>query len=119
MRVRRLDQNHDWTFGQGYSNYATQSEAIAQCVKTRLWSFINDWFLDLEHGLPYLEITGRNTDLNRLEMQVKRQVLSIDGLLVINDYQAEINSETRHLTLTVSYTDIYGTQSTVNREYGN
>ena len=53
-RVRRLDKNHDWTFGQGFSNYATESDAIAQNVQTRLWSFANDWFLDLEHGLPWL-----------------------------------------------------------------
>ena len=53
VRVRRLDKNHDWTFGQGFSNYASESEAIAQNVQTRLWSFTNDWFLDLEHGLPW------------------------------------------------------------------
>ena len=52
-RVRRLNKEHDWTFGQGFSNYATESDAIAQNVQTRLWSFANDWFLDLEHGLPW------------------------------------------------------------------
>ena len=30
VKVRRLDKNHDWTFGQGFANYASESEAIAQ-----------------------------------------------------------------------------------------
>lgn len=119
MRVRRLDNNHDWTFGQGFNNYAKESEAIAQCVKTRLWSFKGDWFLDLEHGLPYLETTGRQADLARLEMLIKREVLSVEGVERITAYSAELDNETRHLTINVSYLDIYGNEHTTGGINGN
>ncbi len=44
MRVRRLDDNHDWTFGKGRADYAGESEGIRQSVITRLLSLYRDWF---------------------------------------------------------------------------
>lgn len=79
IKVRRLDHNHDWTFGQGRANYADHSEGIAQNVQCRLWSFANDWFLDLDHGLPWIEKMGRAVDLSELEMQVKNKCLKPKG----------------------------------------
>lgn len=116
MRVRRLDGNHDWTFGQGFSNYANESESIAQCVQTRLWSFTNDWFLDLEHGLPWLEKMGKSVDLQDWEMRIKNHVLKSYGVSSISQYSANIDVESRKLTVTLSYIDIYGNESTVTSE---
>lgn len=108
MRVRRLDANHDWTFGQGFANYAGESEAIAQCVQTRLWSFVNDWFLDLEHGLPWLEQMERAVNLADWEIKIKQQVLETIGVEKITAYHANFDPETRRLTVEIGYLDIYG-----------
>ena len=51
MIVRQLDDNHDWTFGHGLGNYLDSSEAIAQCVKTKLLALKRDWFLNREDGI--------------------------------------------------------------------
>lgn len=110
MRVRRLDDAHDWTFGQGYSNYANQSEAIAQSVQTRLWSFENDWFLDLEHGLPWLEKMERHANSLELEMALKKQVLETEGVIKITDYHAFLDPDTRRLEINISYEDRYHNQ---------
>ena len=108
MRVRRLDKNHDWTFGQGFANYAGQSEAIAQNVQTRLWSFTNDWFLDLYHGLPWLEQMGRNVNLSNWEIRIKRHVLQTDGVAKITEYDTNLDPDTRRLQIVIGYQDIYG-----------
>lgn len=113
--VRRLDRNHDWTFGQGLNNYATTSESVAQRVQTHLWSFLGDWFLDLEHGLPWLEKMGRNVDLPQLELMIKRCVLSTDGVREITDYQVNLDETNRALTVRITYQDIY--QRTQMAEY--
>ena len=112
MRVRRLDKNHDWTFGQSFANYANESEAVAQCVQTRLWSFTNDWFLDLDHGLPWLEQMGRRVDLSGWEMRIKRHVLETYGVRRISNYAADFNPETRKLTINIDYIDIFGEKQT-------
>ena len=37
MRVRKLDENDDMTFGGGGNDYHRDTpEAVAQCIKTRL-----------------------------------------------------------------------------------
>lgn len=59
MKVRRLDDNHDWTFGSGRADYATQSEAISQSVLTGLLSLRNDWFLNPDHGLRWIDYLKR------------------------------------------------------------
>ena len=107
MKVRRLDKNHDWTFGQGFNSYATDSEAIAQNVQTRLWSFEKDWFLDLEHGLPWLEDMGRNANLEQLEIRIKRQVLETEGVVKITNYHAFLDPDNRQLNIQIEYEDIY------------
>lgn len=101
MRVRRLDKHHDWTFGQGMENYANQSEAIAQNVQTRLWSFTHDWFLDLEHGLPWLEQMGRGVNLAEWEIKIKRHVLETEGVVKITHYQADYSAHTRRLMIDI------------------
>lgn len=106
-KIRRLDKNHDWTFGQGMNNYASESEAIAQRVKTRLWSFVGDWFLDLEHGLPWLPEMERNVNLAEIETMVRRCVSRTEGVARITAYQADLNPDTRKLTITVDYEDVY------------
>ncbi|MEE3609710.1 hypothetical protein ACLQ90_11845 [Avibacterium paragallinarum] len=114
IKVRRLDHNHDWTFGQGRANYADHSEGIAQNVQCRLWSFANDWFLDLDHGLPWIEKMGRSVDLSELEMQVKKQVLETEGVKQITHYQSRFDPNTRKLTLSINYLDIYGLEHRVS-----
>ncbi|MDH2927215.1 hypothetical protein FW755_11140 [Lonepinella koalarum] len=111
--VRRLDKNHDWTFGQGMNNYATESESIKQRVQTRLWSFTNDWFLDLEHGVPWLELMGRNVDWSKLEKEVKNCVLRTDGVASIVDYSTDLDVDTRKLIIQIEYQDIYYQTNTV------
>lgn len=112
MQVRRLDHNHDWTFGNGINSYCTQSEAVAQMVKTRLWSFANDWFLDLEHGLPWLEKMGKAVNLQALELRIKRQVLETQGVKELTAYQSQFDAESRSLTVSIDYVDIYGQKHT-------
>lgn len=115
MRVRRLDKNHDWTFGQGVNNYARESEAIVQCVKTRLWSFVNDWFLDLEHGMDWLYLKER-ANLDAIELAVKKQVLQTEGVERITSYHANLESNSRIITISVDYLDIYGVNNHATAE---
>lgn len=114
VKVRRLDKNHDWTFGQGFANYAIESEAIAQNVQTRLWSFTNDWFLDLEHGLPWLEQMGRNVDLGDWEIRIKKHVLQTDGVSKITSYELNLDPNTRKLVIDITYQDIYGAENSAS-----
>ena len=58
MRVRKLDKNQDWTFGNSQNNYINKKEALKQNVVTRIKSCKNDWFLDSEANSGWWDNLG-------------------------------------------------------------
>ena len=56
MKVRALDESGDWTFGKGENNYYSANDAIAQNIKTRLYSFLGDCFFDLSANIRLNQI---------------------------------------------------------------
>lgn len=106
MKVRALDKNHDWTLG-----HKTQSEAIAQNVKTAILSLYNDWFLDLEHGIKWFDYFEKNTDTVALEQDIKNSVLSVDGVVSLDEF--DLSSVDRQVKIELSYTDVFNKQNKV------
>ncbi|PHM22353.1 hypothetical protein [Xenorhabdus innexi] len=114
MRVRRLDNHHDWTFGNGRSDYATKSDAIAQSVKTRLLSLFNDWFLDPEHGVSWFDYLRKNPNLMTMEAELKETVLNTQGVQEITHFDIRLEADSRKSLVEVTYIDIHDNQSEVS-----
>lgn len=108
MRVRRIDADGDWTFGRGRHSYAGTRESVAQRVKTRLQSFQGDWFLDLEHGLPWFERMAKPANLELLEADLKRCILETPGVATLTSFSIDLDHDTRNCTVAATITDIYG-----------
>lgn len=119
MRVRRLDENHDWTFGKGRSDYAQESEAIRQCVMSRLLSLHRDWFLNPDTGVHWLDYLGKNPDLRSLEAELKMVALNTEGVTELVEFALSLNSDTRKLTVSLAYTDIYDSKQGVTVDAPN
>jgi len=113
MRVRRLDENHDWVFGVGRSSYERGSNAIAQCVKTRLLSLRNDWFLNTGHGITWFDYLRKNPDLRTMEIELKSAVLKTEGVTELTGFDININPNTRKCIIQVTYVDKYNNNSEV------
>ena len=116
MKVRALDHQHDWTFGRGRNDYLTKSDCIYQNVKTRLLSFVNDWFLDMDHGLPWLDCLEKPGDTGRIERMVKLQVLQTEGVEALDEFELYLDKDTRKVTIHLTYTDVYGQQQSMNSQ---
>ncbi|ALR06699.1 hypothetical protein XFHB_07975 [Xylella fastidiosa] len=114
MRVRRVDSQGDWTFGNGRGNYAAASDGVAQRVKTRLRSFRGNWFLDLDHGLPWLDLMERPADLVHLEREVKRCILTTEGVRRLTAFSMALDADTRTFTIQVTLLDAYQHTTTVS-----
>jgi hypothetical protein len=108
MRVRRLDAGGDWSFGSGRNSYANGSEAIAQCVKTRLLSLHNDWFLNRDDGIKWFNYLRKNPDLRAMEVELKSTVLKTFGVDTLLSFDIKIPEGMRTAVITVVYLDIYG-----------
>lgn len=114
MIVRRLDDNHDMTFGQGLANFAADAESVAQRVQTRLLLLLNEWFLDTDAGVPYLqELMTKPANLPLAEAEIKRAILETDGVAVIRSFSLSLNRDARRLTVAATVTNIYGTTTNI------
>lgn len=115
--VRRLDANHDMTFGHGMRDIAVTSEAAEQRLRCRLLSVLGDWFLDLTHGLPWWQPQDSDTqpfmggprNLAYVEASLKAYILATDGIATLDTFVLSVNGKTRAMTVTCSGTSVDGT----------
>lgn len=112
MSFRNLDGSGDWTFGAGFSNYATGLNEIALNIQTRVLSFYRDCFFDLEAGIDYFNLLDYNTQ-QKLENEIQKTIISTDGVFGINSINLYLNSN-RKLMLEYSVKTIYS--DTLSRE---
>lgn len=112
MRYRALDENGDYTFGQGNGNFLVNSPAcVAQAVKTRLLLLTGEWFLDTADGTPYAEdILGKSNQLTR-DSVIRARILGTEGVTEIVEYESSL-SPNRDFTVTARINTAFG-QTTV------
>lgn len=109
MLSRRLDDNHDMTFGGGLANFATRSEACAQNVRTRLMLIQEEWFLDITNGVPYLQqIAVKPADLALVESVIKQRILDTEDVAELRSFDMQFDSETRKLSIQATVSTVYG-----------
>jgi hypothetical protein len=114
MIVRRLDANGDMTFGQGLANFARDSEAVAQNVKTRLLLLLGEWFLDVSDGVPYLEqIFVKPENLQLTESVLKSRIVETEGVDELRTFELLFDRATRKVTVIATVTTIYGNEQTI------
>jgi len=107
MIVSRIDQNGDWMFGLGLANYAVKSEAIAQSIETVLRSFTDDWFADIQHGLPWVELLGAKNTKPQIIVEIEKAVLNTYGVRSIELLRINSVDVNRVASISMNYIDIY------------
>lgn len=105
MRVRRLN-GHDWTFGRGRADYVKDQAAIAQNIKTRLLSFKNDWFLDIDANIDWMNLLGQRGTEKIIENEVARVILTTSSVVRINSLS--LQNKERRVIIEANITTIFG-----------
>jgi len=113
IKVRKLDKNGDWTFGNGQANYIDKNNAIGQNVKTRLQSFKYDWFLDTDANIDWFNILGYKNNEQTIKDNILFTTLNTDGVTEVDDIIVT-KSEDRELQLSVKFITIYNTELIVD-----
>jgi len=116
MRVRRLDRNHDMTFGHGFNDIASGAESAAQRLVCRLLTIKGEWFLNTDDGVPWWQPTGSSVrpimgaprDLQYTEAVIKAHILETDGIATIEGFLLAFDSERRRLLVTATGTSVDG-----------
>ena len=102
-----MDSNHDWTFGQGISNYLTESQEIALNAQTRILSFLGDCFFATNEGIDWWNLLDYNKQ-EQLENSVSATIAQTPGIEKIENVEL-INGANRLVTLNYNVYDVYST----------
>jgi hypothetical protein len=115
--VMALDANHDIYLdaATGYVARVYNSDAVLQTVKTRLLLVSQEWFLNLNSGLPWFtEMVGKNPNLFKIRSYIARQILGTDGVIKLKKLTLDFDKPNRKLVINFEYTDEYGETITGN-----
>lgn len=91
MRVRQLDENHDWLFGKGQNDYLRANAAIVQNINTRLQSFLGDCFFDLTAGVDWFNLLGSKDQVS-LNLAISAVILNTQNVIGILQLSAALSA---------------------------
>ena len=101
MRLRSVDKQNDWTFGQGGLNYLTEQQAVILDIKLRLQEWYRDCFFALENGIPYSVRLGYPNQKEYMDKDVINVVKSTKGVLNLSDFESFVLNRRYRATMTV------------------
>lgn len=112
MRVRKLDAKGDMTFGRGQANFFRDvPEAPAQCVRTRLWLRLGEWFLDTSDGTPWnTEVLGKNTADTR-DAAIRARIEGTTGVTSLDAYNSTFDPESRKFSVDAEISTAFGSSN--------
>jgi hypothetical protein len=105
MITRAIDTQNDWIFGTGKESYFTEQSSVGQNIKTRLQSFFNDCFFDLEAGIDWFSLLGSRNQ-SGLKNAVAKAILSTTGVYSIDELVFSL-SENRDLLVQYQVTTLW------------
>ena len=118
MIIRALTGDGDFRFGSGKQDYNRENNAIAENVQTRLLSFLNDCFFDLQAGIDWFRLLSDKGTLEQVKLDVRAVILGTEGVVQINSLEVQMN-DLRRLQLTYEIDTIYTKKFTQNLEVLN
>ena len=107
MSFRNLDENHDWTFGCGKSNYVIQNQEVGLNIKTRVLSFLGDCFFAPNEGIDWWHLMEYNKR-EEAENAVMNTITTTPDVTQINKIDSILNSK-RELIINYDIDTIYTT----------
>lgn len=92
IRYRILDQNGDYSFGKGQQNFTYGTYAVSQAIKTRLSLLKNEWWEDLDSGLPlYESILGQPGSTEKIllvDSIIKKNIADTPDVINIKSFES-------------------------------
>lgn len=113
MFYRRLDENGDYSFGHGKSSFASDIEAVAQAIETKIKLFKGEFWYDVQDGTPmFQDILGQklsNEGKNAIDIIITDRILKIPEVSTVLSYSSEIDKINRTYNAVIVVETIYGT----------
>ncbi len=113
MRIRNVDANWDWTFGQSQTNYVQNAYAVALDIKMKLLEWQQDCFFALQNGIPWNIRLGEKNQKKLLDKDIQTVAASVDGVLNIYGFNSILDGRRYKCSFSV-YQQYSTEQLTIN-----
>lgn len=117
MRVRNLDNNKDWCFGNSQINYVREQKAIELDIQMRLYEWFNDCFFALQKGIDWKTRLGAHNQKQLLDNDIQKVVLGTTGILNLTNFESLVLNRRYRATMTI-YTQYSGNGTQFTFESG-
>ena len=110
MIGRALNGDNDIFVNAASLALVEEGAEVVQHVRTRLLFYANEWFLDLNAGVPYFEeVFVRPANLGNIESLLKTVILQTDGVESLSGFAMEYaGGGSRRLTISFLAQTQYG-----------
>lgn len=83
---------------------------VAQRMKTRLKTFLGEWYLNTDRGVPYFEdVFVKDPDTELVNAVLQDQILLDPEITEILTFTAEYDNSIRKMRFTTTVQTVYGT----------
>ena len=97
----RQDVDGDIYLVNNRLDFINGADEVVQLLRQRLRTFLAEWFLDTTIGVPYFqEIFKKNPSPVSVEAAFKNEILNTPGVLELSEFELDIDTASRHLTVT-------------------
>ena len=112
---QEIDGDIDYTNNSFSLTENLSDEEIVQSLKQNLKTFLNEWFLDLTIGLPYIQlIFVKGTPVEVIEAAYKDVIIKTNGVQTLNRFDdLDLNVTTREMAVNFDVTTINGNTITI------
>lgn len=109
MITRALNECNDIFLSGNRISVNSDSEQVAQSVRSRLLFYQGEWFLDLTAGVPYFQqIFQKPAQIATAESALKSEILKTEGLNSLTSFSSSFDRQTRQLSVSFTANTIYG-----------
>lgn len=106
---RRLDEDGDIYVGQNGSEGIGGVEGVAQLIMIALRLFREEWFLNLDKGMPWFqEILGEKFNEPLVRRRINEVVLAVPGVASILSLSLAFTATSRSLAIRLTVRTVFG-----------
>lgn len=110
MKIRALDSNGDWVFGQGRSSYLVGVRALIQDIDTALHIFMGEAFWNTTFGVDWFNLIGGKAPQvqQNIILQCRQIISSRVGVTKINSVTVTFTNYRRTLSIAYDISTVFG-----------
>ena len=100
---------HDLVIEGGDVQMIDGALRVAQQVKVTLLTFLGEWFLDTDFGVPYFDVVYiKNPNWAAINATFRARIIDVPGVTRITQLDLEYDRAARALAVTFQVETIYG-----------